>query len=52
MPDALLDWLGIRGMRNRLVHGYDSIDLQIVHATITRRLPELVAQLTAALTRL
>lgn len=23
---AAIDWTGIRGMRNRLIHGYDSID--------------------------
>jgi len=46
---AAIDWQGIRGMRNRLIHGYDSIDEQIVYRTLTNRLPPLIADLERAL---
>ena len=46
-----IDWIAIRGMRNRLIHGYDAIDERIVFATLRNRLPGLIANLTAALAR-
>ena len=36
-------------MRNRLIHGYDSIDEQIVYRTLTNRLPPLIAELERVL---
>ena len=33
------------GMRHRLVHGYDQIDLDAVWATVTNDLPPLIADL-------
>ena len=38
-------WREARGMRNRLVHGYDQIDLDVLWATIQDDLPPLVAEL-------
>lgn len=35
------DWALMRGMRNRLVHGYATIDKRIIEATIREELPEL-----------
>jgi uncharacterized protein with HEPN domain len=32
-------------MRNRLIHGYDQVDLDIVWVVVTSDLPALVAQL-------
>jgi len=32
-------------MRNRLIHGYDQVDLDIVWAVVTSDLPTLAAQL-------
>ncbi len=40
-----IPWNRISGIRNRLVHGYFDIDLDIVWETVTTRLPELIAQL-------
>ena len=34
-------WRLIRGMRNRIVHGYDAIDLDIVWNTARESVPEL-----------
>lgn len=36
-------WPEIRGMRNRLIHGYDSIDLSIVWETAKKDIPHLMA---------
>jgi uncharacterized protein with HEPN domain len=38
-------WSEITGMRNRLVHGYDQVDLDVLWDTIEHDLPPLVAEL-------
>lgn len=38
-PD--IPWAKIKGMRNRLVHNYDGVDMHIVWNTITESVPEL-----------
>jgi len=38
-------WRSIRGMRNRIAHGYFDLDLHIVWQTIQTELPGLVKQL-------
>lgn len=40
-------WKNMKGMRNRIAHGYFDIDLDIVWATVQTALPPLVDQLTA-----
>ncbi len=40
-----IPWQKARGMRNRLVHGYDMIDLRVLWDTITDDLPPLIAEL-------
>jgi uncharacterized protein with HEPN domain len=44
-----LPWQQAKGMRNRLIHGYDSVDLNILWDTIQSDFPPLVAQLKKAL---
>lgn len=39
----------IVGMRNRLIHGYDEVDHNIIWDVITTRVPELLRQLESAL---
>ena len=39
-PD--IDWRGIIGMRNIIVHGYFKINPEIIWETIQKRLPELL----------
>ncbi|MEW5869624.1 MAG: HepT-like ribonuclease domain-containing protein [Chloroflexota bacterium] len=46
-PD--LPWLQMRGVRNRLIHGYDSVDFDILWAIIKDDLPVLILQLEAIL---
>jgi uncharacterized protein with HEPN domain len=40
-------WSAAISMRNRIVHGYDSIDWRIVYATVQRDLPALIESLQA-----
>jgi uncharacterized protein with HEPN domain len=40
-------WRNMRGMRNRIAHGYFDIDLDVVWNTVKGWLPELLKQLTA-----
>lgn len=40
-----IPWRNMRGMRNRIAHGYFDIDLDVVWDTIQTALPELQAQL-------
>jgi uncharacterized protein with HEPN domain len=40
-------WRGMRGMRNRIAHGYFDINLDVVWDTVQTALPELLQQLPA-----
>jgi uncharacterized protein with HEPN domain len=42
-PD--LPWLQMIGARNRLIHGYDSVDFDILWMIISRDLPHLIRRL-------
>jgi uncharacterized protein with HEPN domain len=44
-----IPWPQIIGMRNRLVHGYDIIDYNLLWDTITNDLPPLISSLKEAL---
>jgi len=45
---SAVPWYEIVGMRNRLIHGYASVDHDVVWAVITIDLPALAAALDAA----
>lgn len=40
-----IPWKQLYGMRNRIVHGYDGVDMQIVWDTISEDLPKLKDEL-------
>jgi uncharacterized protein with HEPN domain len=42
-PD--IAWSEIVSMRNRLIHGYDNVDLDVVWQVVTEDVPALVAEL-------
>jgi len=42
-----IKWREIIGMRQRVVHGYDEVDLDILDEVLHHHLPELIAQLRA-----
>ena len=46
---AEIPWRQIAGARDRLIHGYDEVDLDILWNIVTVRLPELVQQVEAVL---
>ncbi len=45
----LIPWPQIIGLRNRLIHGYDAVDLDILWNIIQNDLPPLIEQLTIAI---
>ncbi len=47
-----VSWEQPTRLRNRIVHGYWSIDLEILHTTAKDQLPDFVARLRAMLTDL
>ena len=42
-----IPWRSMRGMRNRIAHGYFDINLDVVWETVHLALPELIVQLDA-----
>jgi uncharacterized protein with HEPN domain len=40
-----IPWAEVRGLRNRLVHGYDIVDLNILWDIVQDDLPPLIAEL-------
>ena len=44
---ALVPWRKMRGMRNRITHGYFEIDFSLVWDTVAEALPELLRHLPA-----
>lgn len=45
-----IPWQDCIAMRNRLIHGYFDIDLDIVWSTVNQELPPLIAELERTLT--
>jgi uncharacterized protein with HEPN domain len=46
---AQIPWIEIVGLRNRLVHGYDAVDLDILWDIVKDDLPELIQELDSIL---
>ena len=42
-------WTEIIGMRNRLIHGYDQVDFDLLWQIVTKDLPPLVAEIDSIL---
>ena len=40
-----IPWNSIKGMRNRIVHNYENVDLSVLWGTIKESLPELKIKL-------
>jgi uncharacterized protein with HEPN domain len=49
-PDV--PWQRMAGMRNRVIHDYLGVDLEVVYTTVRDDLPPLIARLTAILREL
>ena len=46
-----IPWKQIYGLRNRIVHGYDGVNMQIVWDTVAEDIPILSGQLLQAITK-
>jgi uncharacterized protein with HEPN domain len=46
-----IEWKQIMGTRDRLIHGYFDVDLDIIWAIVTRDLPPLITELENLLSR-
>ena len=44
-----IPWQDMKDARNRLIHGYDDIDLDVVWTTVTKELPPLPKQIQGVL---
>lgn len=44
-----IPWKSIRGMRNKIVHDYENIDLAVLWGTIVKSLPQLMNQIDGIL---
>ena len=44
---AGIPWKDISGLRNRIVHDYGNVDLEVVYATLTEDVPWLIEQFEA-----
>jgi uncharacterized protein with HEPN domain len=47
-----IPWQEIIGMRNRLIHAYFDVDLDVLWSTVTKNLPKLSAELETILSAL
>ena len=43
---SIIPWRSMRGMRNRIAHGYFEINLEVVWETVQTALPDLLSQLS------
>ena len=44
-----IDWKGMRGMRNKIVHDYENVDLKILWDTLKNDLPDLIEKINTIL---
>jgi uncharacterized protein with HEPN domain len=44
-----IPWPKVVSMRNRLIHGYDNVDIAILWDALKENIPELLRELEAAL---
>ena len=51
MAHPELPWIEMRGMRNKMIHNYFDVSLEIVWATVKNDLPKLKQQIDALLKR-
>lgn len=49
---SLIPWHQIYGLRNRIVHGYSGVNMQIVWDTVAKDIPALKSELETALKKM
>ena len=45
MANDSIPWIDIAGLRNRIVHDYGNVDLEVVYATLTEDIPWLRSEM-------
>lgn len=50
--DAAIPWREMAGMRDRLIHGYENVDVELVLKTVRERIPEVEPRVRALLKHL
>jgi len=51
MKHSNIDWISIKGFRNRLVHNYGKVDLKFVFSAIKEDIPKLKLELVKLLSK-
>ncbi len=41
-----IPWREMRGLRNRIVHGYGNIDISVIYDTVIEDIPKLMSELS------
>ncbi len=44
---ADIPWQPIKGLRNRIVHNYGDVDLEVIYDTVTKDIPQLLSMMEA-----
>jgi uncharacterized protein with HEPN domain len=50
--DAVIPWKEMAGMRDRLIHDYENVDVELVLKTVRQRIPEVEPRIRSLLKRL
>lgn len=50
--DAEIPWKEMAGMRDRLIHAYENVDVELLLKTVRRRIPEVEPRIRALLKKL
>lgn len=50
--DATIPWKEMAGMRDRLIHDYENVDVELLLLTVRRRIPEVEPRVRALLDHL
>lgn len=43
--NSQVPWRYVKGMRNRIVHDYGKVDLQVIYDTVTKDIPQMLSML-------
>ncbi|QEN03382.1 DUF86 domain-containing protein [Thiospirochaeta perfilievii] len=43
--NSSIPWKAMAGIRDRLIHGYDVVDYEIIWTTVTRTIPKLITSI-------
>ena len=49
--DAFVPWKEMAGMRDKLIHAYETVDVELVLKTVRERIPEVQSRIRALLDR-